>query len=401
MGRDKLKSVIRTVKWRPWVAGHANLLLSQFIPANNDTGQNNDNEHLLAATAWLEAAHDATTDGGIMGRYQLKTGWTSSYPETTGYSIPTLLKLSSFLGQPQYAERAKRCVDFLLDLQLASGAFPGGEVRDNIDKPSPFNSAQIITGLIAWHQFSGCERTLNSARRAADWLVSVQDDNGAFTQYAYNDKPATYTAHLTCWLAQLGDYLNEPSYLNAASQHMDWVMTHYVVETGWFDLCGFDEHQHAKRIGFTHTIAYTIWGVLYCGQILERQDLTQAATQAAAGVARRMELSGHLPGALDWRWRRKSSFTCLTGNAQMALIWMQLFKLNQDPSWLNPAFKAIDEVKAVQPMANKNSGIRGGIPGSYPLWGDYIYGAIPNWAAKFFIDALITKREVLNELDNR
>ena len=36
-----------------------------------------------------------------------------------------------------------------------------------------------------------------------------------------------------------------------------------------------------------------------------------------------------------------------------------------------------------------NKGIRGGIAGCYPVWGGYIQYGYPNWAAKFFIDALL------------
>jgi folate-dependent phosphoribosylglycinamide formyltransferase PurN len=60
--------------------------------------------------------------------------------------------------------------------------------------------------------------------------------------------------------------------------------------------------------------------------------------------------------------------------------------------------KAIDLVKLAQPMRNPNPGLFGGIPGSDPVHGSYIEGAVPNWAAKYFIDALLEKRRVMTEL---
>jgi hypothetical protein len=33
--------------------------------------------------------------------------------------------------------------------------------------------------------------------------------------------------------------------------------------------------------------------------------------------------------------------------------------------------------------------VRGGIAGSAPIWGDYSRFEYPNWAAKFFADALM------------
>ena len=68
--------------------------------------------------------------------------------------------------------------------------------------------------------------------------------------------------------------------------------------------------------------------------------------------------------------------------------------------FLNAAFKALELGKRAQPMHARDADIRGGIPGSDPIWGDYLYNAFPNWAAKFFVDALLEKRRVLKDLLN-
>jgi hypothetical protein len=65
---------------------------------------------------------------------------------------------------------------------------------------------------------------------------------------------------------------------------------------------------------------------------------------------------------------------------------------------VNAALKSIDLVKLAQPMRNPNPGLFGGIPGSDPIHGSYTEGAVPNWAAKYFIDALLEKRRILSEL---
>jgi methionyl-tRNA formyltransferase len=82
----------------------------------------------------------------------------------------------------------------------------------------------------------------------------------------------------------------------------------------------------------------------------------------------------------------------------MALIWMELHAMESDPSLLSAACKALDLVKRAQPMSHPNDGVRGGIAGSDPLWGDYIELAFPNWAAKFFIDAMLEKRRAIAAL---
>jgi len=55
-----------------------------------------DRAHLAATADWLARAQEVNGDGGVAGRYHLRRGWSSSYPETTGYAIPTLLRLAKY-----------------------------------------------------------------------------------------------------------------------------------------------------------------------------------------------------------------------------------------------------------------------------------------------------------------
>src|SRR5687767_10751398 len=54
-------------------------------------------QSLRAAIDWICRAHDASGDGGVARSYSLayhpffrRRGWMPSYPETTGYIIPTM-----------------------------------------------------------------------------------------------------------------------------------------------------------------------------------------------------------------------------------------------------------------------------------------------------------------------
>ncbi len=390
------------VESRPFVSGHARFLATQIVHyATKDEFKTTDDVQLVKAANWLKAAQDAMTDGGIGGRYLLSDGWTSSYPETTGYIIPTFLRLAKELKDDDYLDRAARAVRFLLRVQLDGGGFPAMEVADCQEIPSPFNTAQIIHGLLAWHEVSGDENVLDVAKKASEWLISVQDDDGAWRRHFYNGVATTYSAHLSCWVAELGTYVGDARLTSCAERHLNWVLSQVDTETGWVDLCGFDSEQHRERIASTHTIAYCLWGILITSKILQRIDGIDTVRCAAEAILRRLELSGWLPGILDHKWRARSNFTCLTGNAQMSLIWLWLFDRDGDVRFLNAALKAVDLVKRAQILTNANPGLMGGIPGSDPFWGDYIRLGVPNWAAKFFVDALIEKRRVMEGLSNR
>jgi folate-dependent phosphoribosylglycinamide formyltransferase PurN len=385
-----------------WKPSHLALLLQQFFDRQrNFTKRYRDRDHLLAAAAWLLRAQRVTGDGGVCGRYRLREGWSSSYPETTGYIVPTFIALAREFEDSRYLESARQAVEFLLAVQLHTGAFPGMERAENSTEPSAFNTAQIIHGLLSWHIATGEQIALDAARRAAIWLVSVQDDDGAFRRHCYLNVATTYSAHASCWLANLGRYLGDQKLLTAAERHLDWVLGQRDVDTGWIDLCGFDASDHQARRAFTHTIAYALVGVLQTATILGREDGVDVVRQAGHALLRRLEISRWIPGVLNHKWQGLANYACLTGNAQLALLWFDLYKRDPDARYLNAAFKAIDIVKRAQPIENRNPAIRGGIPGSDPIWGGYSQLAIPNWAAKFFIDALLAKAAALASLPQR
>jgi hypothetical protein len=242
---------------------------------------------------------------------------------------------------------------------------------------------------------------MNAALRAADWLLSVQDEDGAFRRYSYKGVPSSYTAHASCWLAELGIHTGRKRYLGAATRHLDWVLKHYAARDSWFELCGFDTKEHFGSLATTHTIAYTIFGVLYMSQLLGRDDGIEAARSAALSVLRCAESEGRVPGVLNSKWHPAAEYTCLTGNAQLALIWFRLFELDDDIRYVNAAINALEEVKRAQVMHLKDDGLHGGIAGSAPIWGHYLHFALPNWAAKFFIDAMVMKKQVTKSLQLR
>src|SRR5262249_32341461 len=69
--------------------------------------------------AWLGRAQDysASADGGVARHYSLITGWGASYPETTGYIIPTMLAYARLRGDEAAHWRAKRMLDWLVSIQ--------------------------------------------------------------------------------------------------------------------------------------------------------------------------------------------------------------------------------------------------------------------------------------------
>ncbi len=386
MIRSSLGTLIDARAWRPTAA---RILLDDLRqPDGAPPGAIDDETRINLASRWLARAQNVTGDGGVAGRYHLATGWSSSYPETTGYLVPTFLRLESEAGISDGAERARRATDFLLGVQLPSGAFPGGEIHENRTRPSVFNTGQILNGLTAWHRSTGDDRTLSAAMRAADWLVTVQADDGAWYEHVYGGLATTYTAHASCWLVEFGNHVSGDRYLEAGRRHLHWVLRHRDRETGWFDGAGFNGDEHRNRIASAHPVAYTLWGAMLSADILGEGEAFQSVRESALRLAESVLRMKFLPGVLDHQWGSRSTFQCLTGNAQMALIWMRLNNQAPDSVLVDAARCVLDHVRASQ-VTERHPDVNGALAGSRPVWGDYIRLAYPNWAVKFFVDALL------------
>lgn len=83
---------------------------------------------ITAAIRWLCHAQDcsASHDGGVARHYSLLDGWATSYPETTGYIVPTILDCANDLRSVSLRERARQMLDWLISIQLPNGGFQGG-----------------------------------------------------------------------------------------------------------------------------------------------------------------------------------------------------------------------------------------------------------------------------------
>jgi len=142
---------------------------------------------------------------------------------------------------------------------------------------------------------------------------------------------------------------------------------------------------------FTHTIAYTLRGFLESALLLD--DWSTYGEPTVEALERLVKLSeryaGRLPGTFDDAWTSNSSYTCLTGNVQVALCLLVWEARNTDLRLVSAAAKLVDATCAAQRITSPLASIRGAVGGSAPLWGRYMVMQYPNWAAKYHCDALL------------
>ena len=344
-----------------------------------------DEAHRTAALDWLCRAQDAVR-GGVSAGYFFKRGWMPPYPETTGYIIPTLLSAG-------FGDRALALGEWEIEVQLPSGGVRGGIGLN--DYPIVFNTGQVILGWTALYRATTEERFLQAAIRAADWLLEIQDADGKWSRHTYLDAPRAYHTRVAWPLLEVHALTNQTRYRTVAEHFLHWLETQRRPGGGFGHMA-----LEPGQTPLTHTIAYTLRGLLECGLALGdpwRQRLCDFVASDAQHIlqAQTAQLQippARLPAALDETWATDAAHSCLPGNAQLAIVLLKLHNLGVAQT-TTAALALIEQVKASQLLTSRHPGLRGGVPASQPIWGAYVPYALPNWAAKFLVDALHIKRE--------
>src|SRR5437016_2411009 len=138
-------------------------------------------EHLQLCAEWLLHSQNVIEEGGYVASYSLVTGLRCAYIETTGYIIPTMFDLAVRLSDVRCRESASRAGEWLLSVQQADGSFT------DIDhfQAQVFDTGQVMLGLQRIYLETKDERFLEAVSRASAWLVSAQDADGSWTTAGY------------------------------------------------------------------------------------------------------------------------------------------------------------------------------------------------------------------------
>jgi hypothetical protein len=373
-------------RYKPWRPRHVRLVARELFPGRAQP-EYSSKIHLAAAIDWLCRAQDMRDGkpdaGGVSAGWSFEDGWLPSYPETSGYIVETLVAAALALDRPHLRSRANRIIDWELSIQQPDGAFPGhfGEPGSH---PVIFNQGQIMHGMLAGYSELNRPECLESAVRGGHWLARVQDEDGCWRRYEHNGVPHTYNTRGTWALLATGLIANEPALVRSAVRHLDWALAQQS-DSGWFRNNAFTP----DRLPFTHTIAYAIRGFLECGALLGDERYVDAAEKAAVAVAAVQRTDGWLAGTLDAQWKPGARYCCLTGVAQMAINWLRLEQERRRSALRDHARLGLAFLKRHHRIHDSDPVVRGALAGSAPIWGRYSMFEFPNWAAKFFADALM------------
>ena len=143
-------------------------LVNHYKKPNADSGNIDWISRVKLAGKWIE--DNSVQGGGIINNTDVR----QSYPEVTGYFIPTLLQWG-------FREKALDYAKWLCSIQKEDGAW-----YDTYDQhPYVFDTAQILKGLIAVRKI--LPQVDGHIRRGCDWIISQMDAQGRLPKPEYAD----------------------------------------------------------------------------------------------------------------------------------------------------------------------------------------------------------------------
>ena len=303
------------------------------------------------AVQWIKK--NSIPGEGIINSTNIK----KSYPEVTGYFIPTLIRWG-------YKDLAVSYAKWLCSIQKTDGSW-----FDTYDEaPYIFDSAQILKGLLAVRELY--PEVDDNILRGCDWILQQMTDEGQLvtpTKDAWGNDTRTCSEliHIYCLspLVEAGKVFNKTDYQEKAYKIFDYYKKNYYDEIMNFSL-------------LSHFYAYVMEALLDMGE-------TQMAEEAMKRMEQFQKENGAVPAYHNVEW------VCSTGLFQLALVWFRLGNMENGQKAFEYACKLQNET--------------GGWFGSYlsEEHTDEINTYIPNaeisWAVKYFLDALYYKNVALFE----
>ena len=355
------------------------------------SGDTDHGHHLQEAADWLKRAQDAGSDRGVSYGVDFGGTWKDSYPETTGYIIPTFLKLADYYHDTSFFTRAVEMGRWESAIQMDCGAVMGGRLTST-PTPAVFNTGMVLLGWSALYERTGDPTFLASLRRASDWLLGLQDRDGAWrkgnSQFA-DPNITVYNVKAAWGLCEAGRVAGIRAAIEGAVRNAEFCLTRQL-PNGWFrDCCLIDANQP-----LLHTTAYAMQGLIGNGVSAKRDDFVHAARRTADSLMSLMDADGFIPGCIGPDFKGTVRWSCLTGCAQTAIVWGRLFQLTGDSRYREAMHRATGYLIRRHDVDNADPRLRGGVPGSWPVWGSYGRLQILNWATNFFVEALMLQRSI-------
>jgi len=285
----------------------------------------------------------------------------AGYPEVTGYYIPTLIRWG-------YRDIAEQYADWLVSIQREDGAIlnTAGEYG------YVFDTAQVLKGLLAAKRVFG-NKYDSAIIKGCEWILSNMQSDGRLTTPNMSDwgeDASLELIHIYCLspIREAAEVFDKNKWRDDAKKI--WI---YYKEKHLEDILEF------KRL--IHFHAYLMEALLDIGEF----DLAREGMKKLEGYE---DTLGYVPAYSDKRW------ICSTGLFQLAIVWYRLGDIERGNKVFDYCLRFQNESGGwfgsyMTPLADKNSEEN-----------DYFSGSEISWANKFFLDALYHKNKAECEISS-
>jgi hypothetical protein len=387
-----------------------------------------------AAVRWLcesdilNRDRDKPSFGGINNGYLWRDKkYQYVYNEITGYAINTFIAIYQWLGQETYLQYAKDAADYLISLQCRDNqAFEYGAIShslvfpdlNNVKKYFSFDNAVILHGMVNLYRITREERYYTASLDLGNFLIKMQQKGGSF--YCHYDAGDHRIEHANdeffydngclhvknaIGLMYLDRISGDKHFYQAGERACEWGRR-LLAKDGLFWA------NTRKKYVFTHAHCYATEGYLYAyyfSKKPEHLEIAQCAGEALIGlqnqdgslyriyknkllmknqVGNRFEMS-----IKRWRNEKKYPWKTIDATSQAARIWILLFSINNERSYLQAAEKAIDFLRNNQVSETGDRNMSGGL---YYQRCDSangaeakINGGMYTWCAQFSLSAFM------------
>lgn len=132
------------------------------------------------------------------------------YSEISGYAMTTLAYLYRETKEPRYKENACKIGDWILTVESQNGTIPTAFYlsAQSVQKPGEIHSfdvGMVLDGLVCLYRETQNTAYLDGAKKAADWLISIQRHDGSVSAMI-DDATGEIKDHNGTWSTQAGPY---------------------------------------------------------------------------------------------------------------------------------------------------------------------------------------------------
>lgn len=300
--------------------------------------------------------------------------WQKDYPETSGYLIENLIKSNRSDAQ----SIAISCAQWLRRLQTEDGYYHSG-VR--FTSKSAFNTAQILFGLRDAFEYTNDASYFEAMEKSYLALIQNIDSNGIFKHNLYQKGYfATYYSRCIWPLLKIDQkYYNgiNKDRLNQSLYHL----FNNKNEHSFFNNCGFIPDQAA----LSHPVAYALEGFLESAILLQDELIEKYILEILSRMCIQVQEQTKIPAYYYNNLTGDYSFICVTGQIQMAAIFLKAYQRTLQKTYKTAAEVLLPAILQWQ-IKSRSADHKGAFPSSIPIWKNYFPFRYTNWTAKFFLD---------------